>query len=36
LNDPNAIRKMAGLYQTVMGADKLVEGFVVNRKTKLP
>jgi hypothetical protein len=36
INDPNAIRKMAGLYQTVMGADKLVEGFVVNRKTKLP
>ena len=36
LNDSNAIRRMAGLYQTVMGADKLVEGFVVKRKTNLP
>lgn len=36
LSDPNAIKKMGGAYQTIMGADKLVEGYVVGKSSKLP
>lgn len=36
ITDPNAIQKMGGAYQKIMGADKLVEGYVVGKSKKLP
>lgn len=36
ISDPNAIKKMGGLYQNFMGSDKRVESYAVKKGTKLP